>query len=340
MAHNETAVQTSARRRTVLRGLGAGILAATGAGTASSVAAQSNDITVHDIRESPDATLPVVDELLVFAHGWMGSSAGPDQAATLADVLAAAGYEADETVAFVYDASTPDPDAVLEDAADAGAALADLVQTAVDEGVESIRLVGHSLGGRVVLETLATLEEGYVVDTVAPLGIAADGSMVTAGGHWYDGIANRAGEVRNYHSENDDVIQPDFGNGDDTALGAEGAPDAAATPETYTDVDVTDAVEDHGAYMSSSALGQDLATAMTDDEGPPPIGDSASAPTDPNGDGLYTDITGDGETTHDDVETLLANLEDDAVETNTEYFDFADNGTVGFSDVLALMRGI
>lgn len=133
MAHNETALQTSARRRTVLRGLGASILAATGAGTASSVAAQSNDITVRDIRESPDATLPVVDELLVFVHGWMSSNAGPDQAAALADVLAAGDYEPDETVAFVYDASTPDPVAVLEDAADAGAALADLVQTAVDE---------------------------------------------------------------------------------------------------------------------------------------------------------------------------------------------------------------
>ncbi len=162
--------------------------------------------------------------------------------------------------------------------------------------------------------------------------------MVTEGGHWYDGIANRADEVRNYHSENDDVIGPDFGGADDTALGAEGAPDSAATPNTYMDVDVTDAVENHGAYMSSSALGQDLAAAITDDEGPPPIGDSASAPTDPNGDGLYTDITGDGETTHDDVETLLANLDDDAVETNAEYFDFADNGTVGFRDVIALMR--
>ncbi|WP_087714761.1 family 43 glycosylhydrolase [Natronolimnobius baerhuensis] len=77
-----------------------------------------------------------------------------------------------------------------------------------------------------------------------------------------------------------------------------------------------------------------------DTDGPEPIGNSASAPTDPNGDGLYTDITGDGETTHDDVATLFEHLQDETVQDNPEYFDFAGNEEVGFSDVTELLRQV
>ena len=340
------------QRRIVLRGLGAGVLAVTGAGTVGPVAAQSDDtdVTVLDLRESADPALPVVDDLLVFAHGWFGSSVGPDQAADLAAVLADGGYEPDEVVAFVYQADASSPEAAFEQATDAAAELAPLVQTAADEGVGSIRLAGHSLGGRVVLETLAGLEEGYVVDTVAPMGAAAVSSTVTEGGRWYDGIAEQAREVRNYHSQNYDVIQGDFGPESDfgslgnTALGAQGAPDSSATPSTYTDVDVTDSVDGHGGYTSSQGLGQDLAEAITQqddgDDGPPPLGDNTNAPVDSDGDGRYEDIDGDGQVTHDDVTTFFEHLEGDTVQNNTDAFDFDENGRIGFGDVIELLRDI
>ncbi|MCU4740862.1 alpha/beta hydrolase [Halobacteria archaeon AArc-m2/3/4] len=341
MANNETSLQTLTRRRTVLHGLGAGILAAAGIGTTGTVAAQSDDsnVTVVDVREAADPTLPVVDEVLVFVHGWFGSSGGPDQAADLAGILATGGYEADETVAFVYDASNPDVNAIMDDAAAAGATLAGILRTAIDEGVGSIRLVGHSLGGRVVLEALSVLEGGYVVDTVAPMGIAADGSTVTEGGQWYDGIAENATAVRNYYSGNDDVVGPDFGGAGDTALGAEGTPDSTATPATYTDVDVTDSVGNHGAYTSSPELGQDLADAITeqgDDDDPIELNGYEPQPYD--GSDLYWDVDGNGRLGSNDVTVFFDHLDDPVVQNNPQYFDFSGSGDVSTNDVVTLFE--
>ncbi|GAB3033635.1 DUF726 domain-containing protein [Natronobiforma cellulositropha] len=285
-----------------------------------------------------DPALPVVDELLIFVHGWFGSSAGPDQAAALADSLAAGGYEADRTVALVWDASNPDANAVLEDGAAAGAELAPLIQAVTDEGGGSIRLVGHSLGGRVALDSLAALDEGYVVDTVSPLGIPADGSTVTEGGRWYDAIAAHAREVRNYYSENDDVIRGDFGGTDDTALGAEGALDPSATPHTYTDVDVTDAVSNHGAYTSSPVLGQDLAEAMVQRDDDDSIELNGYEPQPYDGSERYYDVTGNGQVGFNDVVTFFEHLDEPAVQNNVSAFDFSADGSVGFADVVSLFE--
>lgn len=74
--------------------------------------------------------------------------------------------------------------------------------------------------------------------------------------------------------------------------------------------------------------------------GPPAIGTDASPPTDSNDDGLYDDVDGDGETTHDDVAVFFEHLEDDAVRNNAEYFDFDENGRLGFGDVVELLRDV
>ncbi|WP_226023133.1 hypothetical protein [Halomicrobium salinisoli] len=349
MSRNEASSRAPVRRRTVLRRLGAG-LAAAGIATSGTAAAQSggSGVTAIDLRESGDKSFPVVDELLVFAHGWHGSSAGPNQAATFADTLAAAGYEPDRTVAFVYRADAQNPDGALEQASEAGAGLAPLVQSALDEGVGSIRLASHSLGGRVLFDALDALEAGYVVDTVAPMGIPAVGSTVTEGGRWYDAIADHAAAVRNYHSRNDGVIMGDFGpdsrygDSDDTALGAQGAPDASATPDGYADVDVTDTVSGHGGYMSSSEVGQDLAAAIGeqdddgDDDRPPAVGDSDARPTDPDGDGLYEDLNGNGETDYSDVVRYFDNMDDPAMTDHVDAYDYNGNGEVDFADLVDL----
>ncbi|MDF9747288.1 RICIN domain-containing protein [Natrinema salsiterrestre] len=57
-------------------------------------------------------------------------------------------------------------------------------------------------------------------------------------------------------------------------------------------------------------------------------------------DGLYEDVTGDGETSHGDVNALFRHLESDGVQNNPEKFDFDGNGRVGFSDVLELLERI
>lgn len=72
--------------------------------------------------------------------------------------------------------------------------------------------------------------------------------------------------------------------------------------------------------------------------GPPPVLDEK--PQDTTGDGLYDDVTGDGETTHDDVTAFFEHLEDDPIQDNPEAYDFADNGKLGFSDVIDLLRRV
>ncbi|GAB3041923.1 ThuA domain-containing protein [Natronobiforma cellulositropha] len=56
------------------------------------------------------------------------------------------------------------------------------------------------------------------------------------------------------------------------------------------------------------------------------------------GDGLYEDITGDGNLGFNDVVTFFEEHNSDVVQSNVEYFDFSGNGQVGFNDVVALFE--
>ena len=61
-----------------------------------------------------------------------------------------------------------------------------------------------------------------------------------------------------------------------------------------------------------------------------------SPPTDPDGDGRYEDINGDGTFDIVDVQALFANLDSDVVQNNPEAFDFNGDGQVDVVDVQAL----
>jgi len=67
-----------------------------------------------------------------------------------------------------------------------------------------------------------------------------------------------------------------------------------------------------------------------------PIGDFTSAPTDPDGDGVYEDINGDGTFDIVDVQALFANVDDPTIQDNPESFDVNDDGTVDVVDAQAL----
>ena len=155
----------------------------------------------------------------------------------------------------------PEPEADTEGV---GAELADLVETFEDDGGGQVRLTGHSLGGRVAYWT-ANEVEGCEIDTVGAMGTAAHGRTVCPDGVWYDGVAENAGPVRNYHSENDRIVEFEYGGGDNTALGTSGAPcDGAGN---YTDVDVTDTVSNHLDYLGDQQVGDDFARVVLNDGG-------------------------------------------------------------------------
>ncbi|PSQ10069.1 cell surface protein, partial [Halobacteriales archaeon QS_7_68_65] len=70
--------------------------------------------------------------------------------------------------------------------------------------------------------------------------------------------------------------------------------------------------------------------------GPGPVGDFENPPTDPDGDGLYEDVNGDGELTQADAQALYDNLDDPTVQNNVDAFDFNGDGSVTQADAQAL----
>ena len=72
--------------------------------------------------------------------------------------------------------------------------------------------------------------------------------------------------------------------------------------------------------------------------GPPAIGGGpgGSAPTDPDGDGQYEDVNGNGRMDYADIELLFENLDSDAVTMNVEAYDFNENGQIDYDDVVEL----
>ncbi|MFB6227138.1 MAG: hypothetical protein ABEH88_00885 [Halobacteriales archaeon] len=67
-----------------------------------------------------------------------------------------------------------------------------------------------------------------------------------------------------------------------------------------------------------------------------PVGGFDAPPTDPDGDGLYEDINGNGEANVVDVQAMFANRDDSVLTENLQLFDFSGNGEVDVVDVQAL----
>ena len=74
-------------------------------------------------------------------------------------------------------------------------------------------------------------------------------------------------------------------------------------------------------------------------DGLPPVGGD-SPPTDPDGDGRYEDVNGDGEVTYADVVDLFENFDGSAVQDNPDAYDFNGNGRLDFDDITALFRSL
>ncbi|WP_226021805.1 glycoside hydrolase family 9 protein [Halomicrobium salinisoli] len=84
------------------------------------------------------------------------------------------------------------------------------------------------------------------------------------------------------------------------------------------------------------------ATATTDTEGggdgPEPL--DGTRPTDPDGDGVYEDLNGNGETDYSDVVRYFDEIDGEYFAENAEYFDFNGNGEADYSDLVALFQEV
>jgi hypothetical protein len=99
---------------------------------------------------------------------------------------------------------------------------------------------------------------------------------------------------------------------------------------TYT-VEVTASDGNGGTATESFQL-----TVEAADTGPAPVGDFQNAPTDPDGDGKFEDVNGDGNVDVLDAQAIFANTGDSVVQNNPEAFDFNDDGSVNVLDAQAL----
>ncbi|WP_207590924.1 malectin domain-containing carbohydrate-binding protein [Halomontanus rarus] len=129
----------------------------------------------------------------------------------------------------------------------------------------------------------------------------------------------------------------------DYDLYAEAGHDAVQV-ETFRDVSVSDGsltieftASADNAKVSAIRV---LSTDFDGGEEPPAVGDNANRPTDPDGDGLYEDVNGDGTVSPNDVTTLFEHVDDPTVTNNVDAYDFTGDGKIGISDVIQLFDSL
>jgi PKD repeat protein len=110
-----------------------------------------------------------------------------------------------------------------------------------------------------------------------------------------------------------------------------------ATEKTYT-VEVTDGTlnVDFSAVNDNAKISAIKVEKIDTTAAPGPVGDFDNAPTDPDGDGKYEDVNGDGDVNVLDAQAIFANSQDSEVQNNPGAFDFNDDGSVNVLDAQAL----
>ncbi|PCR89940.1 alkaline phosphatase PhoX [Natrinema ejinorense] len=123
----------------------------------------------------------------------------------------------------------------------------------------------------------------------------------------------------------DDEIEP--GTTDVTLATVELEGVGGGTTDITADVRSLD--DDEGAAIEAQPRPGVVVT------GPPPVGGGVGgrAPSDPDGDGTFEDINGNGRLDYDDVVLLFEHLDDESVTLNVDAYDFNDNGRIDYDDI-------
>lgn len=123
-----------------------------------------------------------------------------------------------------------------------------------------------------------------------------------------------------------------------TRTDADGTYTAPLVPGSYTaTVELTDA-----APVAQSVTVEEDGDTADIIIGPPALSEAFDPPRDHDGDGLYEDITGDGELTVADVQALFDNLDSPEVQAHASFFNFSGTGSdrATVFDVQALFNRI
>lgn len=204
------------------------------------------------------------DTLTLFIHGFMSSDEDDDDIDSGYEcqlALEENGYDGDAAV-FTWDSDKGDSiDLGWADAKDIaqknGRKLANFTQTFVTENDTDVRWIAHSLGARVVLFALKSLEEEYdepdIVTSVSLLGGAVEEDDVSLDAGWFDSeygeyIEFAAQQCDNFYKDDDEVLEYIYETREwEDAAGEKGCD--GPEPNNYTDYDVADIVPTHYDYF-------------------------------------------------------------------------------------------
>jgi esterase/lipase superfamily enzyme len=215
----------------------------------------------RDGEEFPDNP----EELLVQIHGWSNNeTCGHGHIETVADVFEDVGYE--HTVTGL----TWGSDYAWWNAKEIGERnapkLAAFLREFADENPETtIRLKSHSLGARVLAETLLELyesddeDDNDLVTSATFLAGAIDAGSVAMDGDYGEALENAAEQVDNFRMDGDAVLDWAYETYEwDPAVGEIGCD--GEQPENYTDHEVTVDVGHLGIYENETVMGNVLDT--------------------------------------------------------------------------------
>ena len=203
------------------------------------------------------------DTLTLFVHGWRNDDAEDqdiDGGYECQLALEENGYTGD-TAVFTWDSDKGDSlDLGWADAKDIaernGKKLANFTQWYTNEYGVDVRWIGHSLGARVIVFALESLDDDYgmenVVKSVSLLGGAVEEDDVSTDAGWFDSeygdhIEVAAEQCDNFYADDDEVLEYIYETREfEDAVGEKGCD--GPQPSNYTDVDVNDIVPTHYDY--------------------------------------------------------------------------------------------
>jgi hypothetical protein len=107
-----------------------------------------------------------------------------------------------------------------------------------------------------------------------------------------------------------------------------------AVPESASDGSYS--FDANGSFNNGTLTWDNTTTMVSVSTGPPSLPGLSDAPKDPDNDGKYEDVNGDGSVNVGDVQALFAGSESSAVQNHIDAFDFNNDGSVNVGDVQAL----
>jgi len=201
----------------------------------------------YDYQEN--GSIPSGGELTVWVHGWRNDlETARSNFRNGESVLADNGYDG-AVAGYTYDADTSLTEwwSAYEIAQRNGPKLAAFVSDSVESGT-TVRLVGHSLGAKVIMAGVEALSDaGYSnsVESVSLLGGAVVDDECSVGGRYGPAAADAARQVDNFWMDGDRVLDWAFGLAEgDGAVGESGV--EGQPPENWEDHEVD--VDGHSGY--------------------------------------------------------------------------------------------